>query len=605
MRPYQEEYLANSTRFIALSTLKRPRGESPEEYASRLWQDQDRRLELIKRNMELLQEELVPALDRLTGAGAEEKAELKEFSGRLVAGPAQLDVGLTCQIQQAFLAVARQEEDRRGIIEHCYQLGIGRFALYSKLVNMDTPLVQPYLLQMRQSFCEAASYLKDFGDIPDTETRGYIIRAFANRGMGQFPTVGERTRLLKEALEVMENPVYRAMAPELPWDRYVRLTHQLMVSSMSHSRERAMTAQDVADIMKSVQTIYRSVKLTAHQQFRCDAIEFYCGIHDLDSQLKKMERLIDRAGSRDFSENGMYSLISLPAFYCQYLQQYPEHLGERERFYIIRLYQRIQGYLHAVPASAENEKLFFYLRQLVCTYVETEQTIPYSGFFLGLILRFMPEVYIHSRMVARIARTLCGFLMDRDPAFFDDIDSIRSISDPAEKRRAALDHAEGCGNFHDAGKINCLDIYTRTARRWFLEEYEMARLHTVAGYELLHSRASTARYASAAMGHHVWYNGARGYPHDYRREEDPGRRMVDVVALADWLVGATDTHWLGPGVRQSFRQAAERAVALAGTRFSPRVAAVLREADAVGGLQQAMELGRENACREIYEKGKV
>ena len=45
-----------------------------------------------------------------------------------------------------------------------------------------------------------------------------------------------------------------------------------------------------------------------------------------------MERLMDEADPWDFSPEGMYSMISLPAFYGNYLQEYPELAGEREMY---------------------------------------------------------------------------------------------------------------------------------------------------------------------------------------------------------------------------------------------------------------------------------
>lgn len=563
MRPYQEEYIANVKEFISLDLRPGPEDQTAETYAQRLQAQLRRRRQLSERNMELLRKKLLPALDHLSEADKEERQTLQDFSAKLLASPKQVDVGLVCQIQEALLALARQERDRPELIEHLYWLGMGRFSLANKLVNMDQ-VAAHYYAHVRECFQEAASYLEQFEEFEDDKTRSYIIRATANRALGRFPTVGERTRLLKEALEVMENPYYRALAPGLPWEQYVKMTHQLMVSSISHSREGAMTGKDVADIMRSVYTIYRDRSPTPQQMFHYSAIEFYCGIHGVDHFLQQLERQIDAADSRDFSHEGMYTLISLPAYYCQYLSQYPERVEERERFYVVGLYRRIQSYLDAFPPSLEDENLFFYLRQLICTFIEMEQGIPYRDFLYRLILHFSPEVYIHSRTVAEAAKVLCGSLLDRDAGFFDDIPFLHSISDPAEKRQATLDYAEGCGLFHDVGKVNCLEIHTRIARRWSPIEDEMARLHSVAGHELLLSRASTSRYAAAALGHHVWYDGntALGYPADYRRSQCPERRMVDVIALANWLADCMNEGQLTPESPDPFEEAIKRSLLL-------------------------------------------
>ena len=114
-----------------------PEDGSLEAYTNRLMLQRQRRRELAQRNMELLREKLLPALDRLSDADREEREALEEFSARLLASPKQIDVGLVCQIQEALLALARQEGDCPALIEHLYWLGIGRFSLASKLVNMD------------------------------------------------------------------------------------------------------------------------------------------------------------------------------------------------------------------------------------------------------------------------------------------------------------------------------------------------------------------------------------------------------------------------------------------------------------------------------------
>ena len=580
-----------------------PEDGSLEAYTDRLLIRRRRRRQLVQRNMELLREKLLPALDRLSDADRTERQDLQEFSAKLLASPGQVDVGLVCQIQEALLALARQEGDRSDLIEHLYWLGMGRFFLANKLVNIDQAAA-PYYARVRECFQEAASYLDQFDEIKDDKIRGYIIRATANRALGRFPTVGERTRRLKEALEVMENPYYRALAPDLPWDQYVKQTHQLMVSSISHSREGAMTGKDVADIMRSTYIVYRDTEPTPRQVFHSSAIEFYCGIHGVDYFLKQLERQIDAADSRDFSPEGTYALISLSAYYCLYLSQYPERMGERERFYVTGLYRRIQSYLDALPPSREDENLFFYLRQFICTFIEIEQGIPYRDFLLRLIRHFAPELYVHGRIVAEMAQVLCGVLLDQEGSFFDDIPFLRDISDPDEKRKAALAYAADCGLFHDAGKVTCPELHTRTARLWFPVEDKMAQLHTIAGHQLLAGRASTSRYAAVALGHHVWYdeNAAQSYPAVYQRGQCPEQRIMDVVSLVDWIAYGLDEYWPEPEIRPLFDKAVKEAIALGGRQFSPRVTVLLEEEPVQAALWRAMEDGAYRARREIYQR---
>ena len=610
MQPYQEEYLDNLRRFDALFRRSRPEGLDFEAYMAQAQADREEVLRLSRRNMELLRRELFPSMEGLYGWEPEQVAELEEFSFQLYDGRAELDVGLFCQIHQALLGLARFNEDRDAVIRELYWLGMGSNALSSKLVGLPLAATQTYILRMRRYFIEAADYLKDFDEIDSSETRGYILRSRANISLGQFPTPGEKTRLLMETLEILQNPHYQELAPDLPWGRFIYLTHQNMTSSISHSREKVMSPEEMAAIMPSALIVYQGrydVGRELHQQpaarpaFGYHALEFYCGLTTLDTFLTRLEELLDGAIASDYSPDGMYAMLSLPAFYSLYLSQYPETIAPREE-YLQGLYRRMLAYADACPGELGNQTLFLYLRQLCFTFIETEGGVLYSEFLLKLLLRFAPEVYRHSHLVGEGARALCAALLEDDPAYFDDIDFIREIVDPEEKRSAVLDYAMGCGLFHDSGKVSVIELCSRTARQWLDEEYEMARLHTLSGKILLEARVSTSRYAPIALGHHAWYSGgSQSYPDVYRRAECPARRMVDVISLVDWMEVRINSAHMYRLEAKPFEQVAQEAARLEGTRFSPRLTERLRDEKTAQRLRAALEAAERSACRRMYE----
>ena len=383
-----------------------------------------------------------------------------------------------------------------------------------------------------------------------------------------------------------------------------------MTSSISHSREKVMSPEEVSAIMASAVIVYQGrydVGQRLHRQpaarpaFGYHALEFYCGLSTLDTFLTRVEELMDGANTSDYSPDGMYAVISLPAFYSLYLSQYPDAIAPREE-YLQGLYRRILDYADACPNKLGNQALFLYLRQLCFTFVETEGGVPYSEFLLKLLLRFAPEVYRHSHLVGEGARALCAAIMEDDPAYFDGIDFIREITGPEKKRAAVLDYAMGCGLFHDSGKMSVIELCSRTARQWLDEEYEMARLHTLAGRVLLGERPSTSRYAPIALGHHAWYNGgSQSYPSTYHRQSCPERRMVDVIALVDWLEVRINSAHMYHLEATPFEQALRDAVELGGTRFSPRLTERLLDEKTAERLQAALEAATENVYRKMYE----
>ncbi len=612
MRLYQEEYIANLKEIVALTA---PGARETLSFEAFLEKSNRRRLQgeaLVKRNMKLLREELFPVLDHIYDADETELSELGEFAGELKGVREELDVGLYCQIHKALLSLARMRKDRKAMIRELYCLGMGYYSLNNMLVGLERKDTQKYTSQMRLCFTEAAAYLKYFDEIEDTETRGFILRSRANMSLGQFPVPGEKIRMVKRTLEILQDKGIQEKEPGLPWDRYIYLTHQQMAASISYGRENTMTSQDVEDVMESVYIVYqrrfqeaaeKKQKMLLRPSFSYYVIEYFCGMFGIDGLLARMETLMDGADTSDFSEEGMYGIISLPAFYCQYLNDYPDKIPEREE-YIRNLYRRAMEYVEDFPREEESEKLFFYLRQLCCTFVEVKDGISYKEFLLNILMRFAPEIYVHSKVVADAAVAFCRLIIDEEPDFFDDMDSIRKIGDPMEKRQAVLDYAGECGLLHDVGKINFMDLYSQTARQWFEEEYEMAHLHTNVGAAWLGGRESTGMYAPVALGHHSWYDGSRGYPESYRRLECPYRQMVDVIGMLDWINNVVDTATLYTGVEKSFSEAVDAAIDLEGRRFSPLLTARLRDKRIAEQMEKAFAEGRREAYRLLYEGSK-
>ena len=353
MHPYQEEYIANLRKISALTIYRKQKKQTFEIYLKELQKNQQQIEQIVKRNMELLREKLFPLLDHIFDASQEELKELEEFAEKLLNSKEELDIGLFCQIHKALLSFARLTKNRNAMIRELYWQGMGCHYLCKKLVGLELSETNRYYSQMRLYFTEAAAYLKYYDEIDDTETRGYILRSRANMSLGQFQSASEKIHLVKQSQQILQDKEYQKKEPSLPWDRYIYMSHQQMAASISHNRENTMTSQDVADIMESVYIVYqrqlqeaanKHKQFPIHSQFSYYAIEYYCGLDNVDGLLTKMETLMNRANLADFSPETMYGIISLPAFYCQYLTQYPERIPERTE-YIEGLYQKILNYM--------------------------------------------------------------------------------------------------------------------------------------------------------------------------------------------------------------------------------------------------------------------
>lgn len=609
MQPYQEEYIANLREIARLSARKKPEGRSFEAYQKQLTENRRCVERKAARNMELLKMNLFPLLDNLSDADESILQELFEFAGRLFQVGEELDTGLFCRIHQALLSLARFKKDQSGMIRELYWLGLGRHNRCSKLFGLPMSVIEDYMSEMRLCFTEAAAYLKYYEQIEDTDTRDYILRSRANMSLGEFARAAEKISRVRKTLQILQDKYYQEKEPGLPWEKYIFMTHRQMADSISYNKEDVMTAEDVEAVMESVYIVYQTrIQEAAGQNkrppiqaaFSYYSILYYCGLDTLEGLLTKIEGLMDTTEISDFSPENTYGLISLPAFYCQYLRQYPERIPERKE-YIESLYRKILDYVEVFPDAPENEALFLYLRQLANNFVETENSISYGEFLLRLLMRFAPETYVNSFIVARGADTFCRIIMEEEPDFFDDMEEIRDIKDLEKKRKKVSGYAVECGLLHDIGKINFINLYFQTGRQWFEDEYRMTRLHTVVGNICLSERPSTRIYAPAALGHHSWYDGSHGYPDSYRRLKCSYRQMVDVISLIDWMENVTDANRLLTGVKMSFDEAVQTAVSLEGRRFSPLLTARLRDEKIVRQLKNAFEQGRIEAERRLYQ----
>lgn len=258
MQPYQEEYIANLKDIATLMAHNSPHGYSYETYLENSNRDKLHITEKTQRNVDLLRDGLFPILDHLFEATDEEVKELEDFSNALIGGKNDLDSGLFCQIRRAPLSRARQKKDRNAIIRHLYWLGMGIHKTCDKMSGLNLADSEKYLFQMRLCFAEAAAYLKYYDSIDDTETRGYILRSRANTSLGHFKSTSAKIQTVRQTLQILQDQGYRKLSPDLPWDRYVYMTHRQMTSSISYSRDNDMTAEDIALLMESAHIVHET-----------------------------------------------------------------------------------------------------------------------------------------------------------------------------------------------------------------------------------------------------------------------------------------------------------------------------------------------------------
>ena len=153
---------------------------------------------------------------------------------------------------QAFFSSSlyRVKRDRARIIRQLYKLGMGLYYLDRSVEGVREKLAGPFRFRNEMIFTEAGSYMKFFEEIPDAETRGYIIRALANIAICS----GDRKRRIavtSRVLQIIKDDYYRELEPSLPWDTFLRRTTQQMSANRSTLSKGNLSKQELEAILEA------------------------------------------------------------------------------------------------------------------------------------------------------------------------------------------------------------------------------------------------------------------------------------------------------------------------------------------------------------------
>lgn len=595
MNGLQEKYLANVREILSLRDFNQDSALSFEDwYHKRL--HAEIRLEALRgENIRMLNEQLFPALDDLFGASEARLEELAAFADALMDWSTNLDCGVYVAIHDAMLRLCRIRRDRDGTIRELYKLGMGLYYLRRSVEGLDERAAAPFNFENEMVFTEASSYIRYFNDVDREETKGYIIRSLANVSLC---TRDRKRRIAVSArtLDILNDTSYRSSAPGLPWDAFVRKTHQQMSVNRHELSGGDLTKEELAAVLDSCYEVFKPEEAAENPSIRWRwpyyEMEYNCGYVDLKTTLERLERLIQEPKPDPYDVSGMYGSVQLPLYYGRLLAGNPQLLNDRHYLrFLDGAYRQMMDAMLQCPAERMDDYFVFLIDAVITNFREFEGCINYREVTVAFMRRFTGSLYISSRLSSDLMRCFCGMVFEQDETFFDDIPFIKNIENSDEKRERLLSFASDCGFYHDFGLIKMNLSRTMQTRNLFENEYRMYMLHTISGYDDLRKRPSTACFADAALGHHRWYDGTDGYPNDYVRNDSPYRQLTDVMAVASALQEEKGD------IEEKVRNILEGER----RRFSPMVTAFLTDAKLVSSLDELLSGSRETYYRSVYE----
>lgn len=587
MREYQKTYVENLKRIITLNDPDRQQAGDGEGFFA-LRRERSRQVHaLIRENSAMLRRELFPVLDDIASADDEEIGHLSDFAAALGAGGMdQLDLILNYSIHNALVVHARKRNKRDMLIRELYQTGLALFYM-QEIINRSGK--NRYQWKMGLMFGEAASYIKQYDDITDPETRGYIHRSMGNLslayGGANMDDAKRKMAAVRRSLQVLTDPMYREKTPSLPWDRYVYVSHQERSSALNVLRAGYSDPQVVREIMESAEFVreYQAemcrqtgAKPMVRWRMGYEAAQYHCGIRPLSYLLHWLEQAFFERDQEDYSEDGVYNNITIPALYAEYLARSEEYRSAKKNV-LLHMYRQVERYVRSAAESQVGEQLSKELLVCLQSFVEYPSGIQAKDFLLRLVMGRDADAYVHSRLIAQIAEMMTARAIDVRPEVLvgalgcPDADQVKANAQAL--RRFAYDS----GLLHDVGLLAFPGLTRHIGRSWLEDEEEMYRHHVYVGEALLVQSPSTRPYAPVALGHHRFYDGSGGYPPEYDRSAQRDQPIIDIIAVANYFVRSTDQLSSINYSAYSCDQALAAIADLSGTRFSPQAVALLLE----------------------------
>jgi hypothetical protein len=610
-----QEYLDNLEEIKRLTTPTFPAGCSDEEMVEIIRNGAHRQHTLRCINDQILHALLDREPRDLTPAEAD---QLFDFSDRLFRFARGRDTGTAHKIHHLLYAYAVGHGDTDMEVRELYYLGLSLHYLDLRMdgINVLGEQVSTY-------FHRAASFLDRYELFTSTDTRGYIIRSLANRRLGD-PRIYSRaadepayimTRrfpkyqaYFEAAMEVIQSPHYRKLNPDLPWDSYAYALHFDRTVFLAGLREEGDETVAKA-VLESAEYVYRRQEQIALVQDRVvaprivyvyAAARYHAGRISGSELLDTLLSICEHADPNSFSDSGITENVMTVANAVWYgghdlTPAEAAPFADRLQWAI----DHVMDYLRRAPRNEYSRLLNNYAMNLLHTELrlgkETQQEL------LRYFLVCHPPTFVHSHMVAWLARTLVDRMIDVAPEQLVGMFDLPDAAAVRARKGELCDRIYRCGLYHDMGKTCVLNYITVYWRELLSEELHCIQQHPELGYNLLCGIEGHEDEAQVALRHHIFYDGTGGYPLGVGPCPAHLVRAVSAINIADVLDAATDDVGRSYATSKTLDQVIAELRRDSGHRYDPAFVTLLEDPTFTAALEPALRAERRRLYCLIYQ----
>jgi hypothetical protein len=597
MQKYQLQYVENLKEIASLTDLYSYQTKDFDDWYQHQLEARSRISDLKKENIRILNDSFFPVLDDLHNASKEDIQDLEAFADQLLDWQSNLDCGIYIQIHDALLSLARIRKDRNGIIKELYKLGMGHYYQNRMMEGMEPERIRRYQFENEMIFTEGGSYLKFFEEIEDEQTKGFIIRSLANIAITAFDRK-KRIAISSRILKILQDENYRKMAPGLPWDIFLRRSYQQMSANRDVLSKGNLSKEELTEILEACQIVFEPEKDNEKPNIRWlwpyYEMEYSCGFVDLQTTMNRMEQLISDTPYDQYDDSGLYGNVQLAVYYGRLMRDNPS-LQKKQRYvsFLNEAYKKMMKTMLSFPLKNYRDYFRYNIALISTSYPEIEGVDSYEKIISQLIRKLSGVSYVKFLRVGEIMKLYCETIHEHEKDFFDDIPFLKAIEDPKRKKEALLEYAQKCGLYYNFGLLTMNMDRLRASRNLFEREYEIYKMHTSYGYDMLRARESTRIYADIAFGHHRYYNEAGGFPEEYIRNDSDYRKMTDVLSLAVYLADS---------YQGNYAQLLSEIFKEEGKRFSPMVSSYLNLEELKDQIQAILEKDDKEYFIQLYQQ---
>lgn len=418
----------------------------------------------------------------------------------------------------------------------------------------------------------------------------------------------EGLAILDRAESILNDPFYLEVLPDYDWEKYgFRINYYGGFFAYSYIPESIAKrvhgfAEKAVHYLENCdnEAILSLVNVEQMKDLR-NMAAVIAKIRPAREACNDLYREYSRRDPSDYSLTGVNNNLDTPSLYLSTVKLTGMELTEADydRYYEIE--HSVLQYIYKLPKRSNVYlKCTTLLTNYLMYYKEVPGALSMEQFCLSAFAAIHPPTYVHCNMVARFAHCMARHLLKSKPELFIGFPFCNNVEEVIEAEDQILYYTYHAALCHDIGKLFIIDTISMYGRRLLDDEFMMIKSHPVTGAKIAMEHVSTRDYADVIRGHHLWYDGSRGYPSNFDTFKSPYKTIIDIVTVADCLDAATDTVGRSYSKGKIFSDFEREVAEGAGTRYAPYFPDLFKQPLLRQDIEHLLDQGRKKQYREVF-----